>query len=67
MLRSQVMGCQMHEIGKAIRPLFTDPVTNVVFKIDITFSVEPKKLSTRRDDREINLHKSWRFKTSHMH
>ena len=24
----EVMGCQVHAIGKAIRPLFADPVTN---------------------------------------
>ena len=24
------MGCQVHAIGKAIRPLFTDPVTYVL-------------------------------------
>jgi len=23
----EVMGCEVHAIGKAIRPLFTDPVT----------------------------------------
>ena len=26
-LTSQVMDCQVHAIGKAIRPLFADPVT----------------------------------------
>jgi len=28
LLTSQVMDCQMHEIGKAVRPLFADLVTN---------------------------------------
>jgi len=28
-LTNQLMDCQIHEIGKAIRPFFTDPVTLV--------------------------------------
>ena len=27
---SHVMGCQVHTIGKTIRPLFEDPITNTV-------------------------------------
>jgi len=27
MLTSKVMSCQTHAIGKAIRPIFADPVT----------------------------------------
>ena len=27
LLTSQVMDCQVHAIGKAIRPLFADPIT----------------------------------------
>ena len=32
-LTSQVMDCQVHAIGKAIRPLFADLVTNIDVKL----------------------------------
>jgi len=28
-ITTEVMGCQVHAIGKAIRPIFADPVTNI--------------------------------------
>jgi len=31
---NKIMGCQVHAIEKAIRPLFTDWVTNVFLKFD---------------------------------
>ena len=35
MLTSQVMDSQIHAIEKAIRPLFADPVTNLVSPLDL--------------------------------
>ena len=32
-LTSEVMNCQVHVIGKAIRPLFADPVTIIAHEI----------------------------------
>ena len=35
-LTSQVMDCQVHAIGKAIRPLFADLVTNIFHLLSVT-------------------------------
>jgi len=39
LFRSQVMNCQTHAIGKAIRPLFAEPVTNR----DLWFTSPPQR------------------------
>ena len=45
----QVMGCQVHTIGKAIRPLFTDPVTNLEFSTRVgTIAHQQKVLKKAR-------------------
>jgi len=32
----EVMGCQVHAIGKAIRPLFADPVTIMYEQVNVS-------------------------------
>ena len=63
----EVMGCQVHVIGKAIRPLFADPVTYLVYLFynrnadvilglwDTIRLIAPYTTNTCSDKLDINL------------
>ena len=40
-LTSHIMGCQVHTIGKAIRPFFEDPITNTVLRCSMQYMNKP--------------------------